>query len=190
LALIRPAVLDAAFRWREMIAAIVVGLMGLWMMWLGGYLLVPVGGIVLAFGASWAVTALRRMRFVQDVFAPGMVEVDEGQIGYLGPTMGGYVALPDLVELRLMTMQGRRLWRLKQADGQTLLIPVDAAGADRLFDAFASLPGMDTAALVAALGAPPVTGQGGLPALRHDDNPAQTPAMKVIWRRQAALARA
>ena len=33
----------------------------------------------------------------------------------------------------------------------SLLIPVEAAGAERLFDAFAALPGMDTAALVAAV---------------------------------------
>ena len=59
---------------------------------------------------------------------PGVVEVDEGQVGYLGPTFGGYVALPDLVELRLIAIRGQRLWRLKQADGQALLIPVAAAG--------------------------------------------------------------
>jgi hypothetical protein len=41
---------------------------------------------------------------------------------------------------------------LKQSDGQALLIPVSAAGADRLFDAFASLPGMDSQALVTAAG--------------------------------------
>ena len=51
----------------------------------------------------------------------------------------------------MIRLRGNRLWRLKQADGQALLIPVAAAGADRLFDAFATLPGMDTQALVAAL---------------------------------------
>jgi hypothetical protein len=187
--MIRAEVLATAHRWREMIAAGAVGACGLWLVWLGGYLLLPVGLAVLAFAATWAVTALRRMRFVQAVLAPGMVEVVEGQVGYLGPTLGGYVSLPDLVELRLVTMQGRRLWRLKQADGQTLLIPVDAAGAERLFDAFGSLPGMDMAALVAAVDTPQVAGQGGLPALRGD-LPPQSPAMQVIWRRQAALAQA
>jgi hypothetical protein len=187
--MIRGEIVDAAYRLREVIAAGAVGLFGLWLIWLGGYLLLPVGIVVLALATVWAVTALRRIRFAQDIMAPGMVEVDEGQIGYLGPALGGYVALPDLVELRLVTMQGRRLWRLKQADGQTLLIPVDAAGADRLFDAFGSLPGMDLAALVVALESPQVAGQGGLPTLRGDV-PTQTPAMQVIWRRQAALAQA
>ena len=74
-----------------------------------------------------------------------------------GPVTGGAVSLPDLVELRLMTLRGRRLWRLKQSDGQALLIPVEARGADALFDAFAALPGLDTGDLVAAL-------QGGAPA--------------------------
>lgn len=187
--MIRAEVARAAYRWREVLAAGGVGLIGLWLIWLGGYLLLPVGIGVLAFGTTWAVTALRRMRFVQDVMAPGMVEVIEGQIGYLGPASGGYVAVPDLVELRLVALQGRRLWRLKQEDGQALLIPVDAAGADRLFEAFASLPGMDMAALVAAVDKPQVAGQGGLPALRGDA-PAETPAMQLIWRRQAALVRA
>ena len=51
---------------------------------------------------------------------------------------------------------------MKQADGQALLIPVDATGADKLFDAFASLPGMNTLALVAALDAKPSTGSTAL----------------------------
>jgi hypothetical protein len=186
--MIRREVIDAADRWREVIAAGMVAAFGLWLVWLGGYVLLPLGLGVVAFAAVWAVTALRRMRFVQDILAPGMVEVIEGQIGYLGPTLGGYMSLPDLVELRLVRMRGRRLWRLKQADGQTLLIPVDAAGADRLFDAFGSLPGMDMAALVAAVDTPQVAGQAGLPALRGDAVPAQTPTIQIIWRRQTALA--
>ena len=43
------------------------------------------------------------------------------------------------------------MWRLRQHDGQALLIPVSAMGAERLFDAFAALPGMDTGVLVAAV---------------------------------------
>ena len=188
--MIRVEVTDSAWRWREVIAAGVFGTFGLWLVWLGGFLLGPLGALVLVLAAFWGVTAWRRVRFTQDVAAPGMVEVDEGQVGYLGPSFGGYVALPDLVELRLVTMQGRRMWRLKQADGQALMIPVDAAGAERLFDAFASLPGMDTAALVAAVETTQAAGQAeqaGLPVLRGDA-PAPTPAILVIWRRQAALA--
>ena len=186
--MIRPEVTDAAWRWREVIAAGGLGAFGLWLIWLGGFLLGPLGALVLVLAAFWGVTAWRRMRFAQGVAAPGVVEVDEGQVGYLGPSFGGYVALPDLIELRLVTMYGRRLWRLKQADGQALLIPVDATGAERLFDAFGSLPGMDMAALLAALEKPLAAGRVGLPVLRGEATVPDA-AMRVLWRRQTALSR-
>lgn len=153
---IRAEVLDGVARRRELILGCILAGLGLWVAAQGGYLLVPAGLALSALGVGWAVLALRRLRFAQGLDAPGLdgpglVEVDEGQIGYLGPGAGGYVSLVDLVEVRLLRLRGRRVWRLKQADGQALLIPVDAAGADRLFDAFASLPGMDTLALIAHL---------------------------------------
>jgi hypothetical protein len=166
--MIRPELRDWLWQRSEVFAALVPSALGLWLMWLGGWVLLPLGGLLVVLGAALGLSALRRLRFAQGVLAPGMVEVVEGQVGYLGPAFGGYVALPDLTELRLVTIHRRRLWRLKQADGQALLVPVDAVGAERLFDAFASLPGMDTALLVAVLGAPP---------------PTSANESRVIWRR-------
>ncbi len=181
--MIRPEVLQVIFRGREVLWAVAVIGAGLWLIWLGGYVLVPLGAATGLLGAGMALLAWRRLRFHQAVDAPGIVEVDEAQVGYLGPASGGFVSLAELVELRLITVQNRRLWRLKQADGQALLIPVEAEGADALFDAFASLPGMDTAALVAALD----------PNLPNAPNPTapnppapQTNALRVIWRRKGA----
>jgi len=157
--MLRPEVTAALTRHREVIAGLILAALGLWVATRGGYLLPASGAALAVLGTGWAVNARRRLRFDQGPDGPGVVELDEGQVGYLGPAGGGYVSLVDLVELRLLALRGRRMWRLKQADGQALLIPVDAAGADRLFDAFASLPGMNTATLVAALQtAPP---QGG-----------------------------
>lgn len=150
-------------RWREVIAAGLVAGAGLWLALLGGYLLVPVGGAVVLLAAGWALIALRRTRFLRGIAAPGVVEVDEGQIGYYGPTFGGFVALADLAELRLADFHGARAWRLKTHDGQVLLIPADAAGAERLFDAFAALPGIDMARVTAALD----HGQATLPLWRR-----------------------
>ena len=179
---IRPELIAQIRRARELIwsAGVVAG--GGWLIWQGGYLLTPVGSAVMLLGAALGVMAFRRMRFAQDIDAPGVVEVDEGQIGYLGPTVGGYVSLPELAELRLITMRGRRLWRLKQTDGQTILIPVDAAGADRLFDAFASLPGMDSGALVAALGRLDPAQEGETLPVTN----TTIPEMRLIWRRRGA----
>lgn len=174
--MIRPEVTALAQRYREMIAAAIPAVLGLWLVRLGGLLLAPIGTVMIALSVAWAVMAWRRIRFAQPTEAPGVVEVDEAQIGYLGPTSGGFVSIVELVELRLLTLRGRRLWRLKQADGQALLIPVDAAGAERLFDVFASLPGMDSGALVAAL-----TPDRATP----DHNGALTLAgeTRTIWRR-------
>jgi hypothetical protein len=137
--------------WREVIAATGAGAAGLWLMALGGWLLVPVGLAVLVLAAGWAVIALRRLRFHRAVGAPGVVEVDEGQIGYFGPNFGGFLPIADLSELRLTDRDGVQQWRLKTHDAQVLLIPVAATGADRLFDVFATLPGIDMAAVTTAL---------------------------------------
>lgn len=180
--MVRPALWQAAYRGREVILGGLLAGVGAWIASRGGYLLLPLGLCVASLGLVWAVTAWRRMRFAQGVAAPGVVEIDEGQIGYLGPEAGGYIAIPDMTELRLVEMRGRRLWQLRQNDGQALLIPVDATGADRLFDAFASLPGMDTAALVAALAPPPAN-------VRR--SPALASVSKTLWRRpgRGAVAR-
>lgn len=175
--MIRPEVQAKLGRWREVIYAALMITAGLWIAHLGGLILIPGGLALAALGLGWAVTALRRLRFSREVGAPGIVEVDEGQVGYLAPSAGGFVALADLVELRLLGLRGRWLWRLKQADGQALLIPVDAAGAERLYDAFASLPGIDMGAAAAALDAAP-GGDGTALTLAQES--------RLIWRRPAA----
>ena len=98
--MIRPELIAQIRRAREVMwsAAVVAG--GGWLIWLGGYLLTPVGSAVMLLGAALGVMAFRRMRFAQEIDAPGVVEVDEGQIGYLGPQTGGYVSIPELTELR------------------------------------------------------------------------------------------
>ena len=174
MALIRPEVTDLIWRAREVVWASLVAGLGVWLISLGGYLLIPLGALIGGIGLVLTVTAVRRMRFAQSVAAPGLVELDEAQVGYMGPEVGGYLSLNELVELRLLSLRGRRVWRLKQADGQALLIPVDAKGAERLFDAFANLPGMDTSTLVAALGQPALPTDGAITLA------AET---RVIWRR-------
>ena len=172
---IRPEITDAVVRYREALGAGLVVLVGLWLMALGGYVLVPLGAIVAAIGAILTLTAFRRARFAQTVAAPGVVELDERQVSYLAPELGGFISLDELVEIRLLSMRGRRMWRLKQSDGQALLIPVDAEGAQKLFDVFTSLPGMDTAELVLALH----------PSSPRKANLTLAAETRVIWRKQS-----
>ena len=179
--LIRPAAAATLRRFSEVLIALALAGLGFWLMALGGWLLGPLGGVTIVLCLAWAVQALRRVRFHQPARFPGVVEVDEAQVGYYAPETGGYVSLDDLAELRMVRLRGNRFWRLKQSDGQALLVPVDAAGSDRLYDAFAALPGMDTQALVAALEDATPAGSP-LPVTAESIGP-------VIWRRPAAARR-
>ncbi|MGL4279265.1 MAG: hypothetical protein ACRCS0_02775 [Albidovulum sp.] len=149
--LIRPAMQRHIRRWSEVGAAVVVALLGGALMRAGGYLLFPTGAALTLLALGWALMAFRRLSFQREVSAPGVVEIVEGQVGYFGPTFGGFIALADLTELRLAEFQGTQQWRLRTSGGEVLLIPTEASGAEKLFDAFATLPGIDMAALASAL---------------------------------------
>ena len=171
--MIRPEVSAALWRWREVIATLGLGAVGMALMLGGGWVRLALGGALAVLAAALAINAVRRMRFGQGGGGPGIVEVDEARISYFGPQGGGFVSVVELSELRLVTLAGRRHWRLKQMDGQALLIPVEASGAERLFDAFASLPGIAGSDLVAALQAADVQALGPV-IWRHPALPALT----------------
>lgn len=149
---VRPEVAEGFTRWREVIAAGGVVALGLWFALQLGYVLPALGLLLMLVGLGWGAVALRRLQFQQAGEAPGIVRVTEAQVAYMGPRIGGFVGLPDLAEIRLLSYRGRRVWKLRASTGEALHIPVEADGADALFDAFAGLPGIDMAALVAALG--------------------------------------
>lgn len=172
--MIRPETAATLHRWREVIGASALGAAGLYIASLGGLVLVPLGLALTALAAALGLQALRRLRFARDPSGPGMVEVDEAQITYLSALGGGAVSLRELSEIRLVTRRGHRYWHLRQTDGTSLPVPVDAAGADALFDAFSTLPGLDTGALVAAL-APATTATASQPALDG--------LSRIIWQR-------
>ncbi|MDV7142693.1 hypothetical protein R3X27_08360 [Tropicimonas sp. TH_r6] len=152
MSLIRPELARTLTRWREALVALAVALFGLWLVGLGGPIMLVLGGLVTAMGLLMAVFAWRRQRFRLEIDAPGVVSIDEGRITYLGPIVGGAVALAELVEIDVIDLPGpRRCWRLRQADNQMLLVPLAAAGAEALYDHLAALPGMESRALMSAL---------------------------------------
>jgi hypothetical protein len=149
---VRPEITAGLVRWREVLATGGVVALGLWLASQPGYVLPALGVILIVTGLGWGAVAMRRLRFHQSGEAPGIIRVTEAQIAYMGPRIGGYIGLPDLTEVHLLSYRGRRVWKLRAAAGEALHIPVEADGADALFDAFSGLPGMDMGALVAALG--------------------------------------
>lgn len=152
--MIRPELRAHLTRQREAYVAALALAASLWIGTRGGWVLAALGLCLAALAAGWLVLALRRARFARPVSDPGVVDLDEGRIGYWGiggGMLGGTMALEDLVEIRLLLLKDSQFWRLKSRDGQALLVPVAAVGSEKLFDAFAGLPGIDMGAMAAAL---------------------------------------
>ncbi len=175
--MISTAALAQIRRWWEVAVVAAIAALGAYWASLGGLILLPLGLGLMALCLPLGLSAYRRQRFAQGIAAAGVIEVVEGELRFFAPEdsahpagMGGFINLPDLVELRLVHLDHHRFWRLKSGDGQALLIPVDAAGNAALFDVFAALPQMDSAALVHALNAQPATGT----------------ATQTLWRRPNA----
>lgn len=150
---VRPEIAAGLHRWREVLTGVAVAGAGGWLAGLGGWFFLGLGVAVGIAGLGLAWTGLRRLRFRATRPAPGVVRMVEGQIAYFGPETGGFAALTEVEALRLEPGPQGPVWVLIQPDGP-LQIPVGAEGADRLFDWFAALPGIDMSALHAALGTP------------------------------------
>lgn len=152
MSLIRPEALATILRWRELLGGLAIAAGGLWVMSWGGAFYLGLGGLIVVTGLGLAWAAAWRLRFHVDGAAPGVVQVDEGQIAYLAPRDGGFVALSELTSVDLVfDATGARHWRLSQSGYPTVTIPAAAKGAEALFDAFVSLPGARPGHILAAL---------------------------------------
>ncbi len=139
-------------QWREVAIGGLVAATGIWVFSFGGLFFQALGVLVVLLGAALAVIGLYHMRFAMRDDVSGIVEVLEGQITYLSPTGGGFVALSELSRIRhVIDDQDRPFWLLSQRDASDLAVPVYAAGADALFDVFVSLPGAEAKEFLTAL---------------------------------------
>lgn len=148
--MIRPGAMAALRRWREALIGAAVAGFGLWVGLVSYGYVTWIGGALVLLGLALVVTGIQRGRFRTGAGGVGVVRVTEGQIGYFGPFTGGAVALSEIRRLALDVGPGTApAWRLSQHGQPDLLIPLDAEGADALFDIFAALPGIRTTRLVA-----------------------------------------
>ena len=168
--LIRPEVARAL---RPFLLPAIMVAVGVWLMRLGGYLLTPLGLLLLAGAAALAVVEWRRRQLGATArHGPGVVELSEGVLRYWSAgDLGGEIAVRDLVEIRLLIVNGRPHWRLRSSGNEALLVPADAWDAELLADAFATLPGIDLGALAHA---------------RRTATRPGMPAMQVLWRRPSS----
>jgi hypothetical protein len=149
--LVRPQARAALWRWREVAASGALAALGLWWVLAGLGIVFWLGWVLIAAAGAVAVAGIQRARFRGGGGGgPGVVAVDEGLIAYFGPQTGGAVALSEITALAIEPGPPRR-WRLSQPGQPDLAIPLDAEGAEALFDAFAALPGLRAGALLAAM---------------------------------------
>lgn len=146
---LRPEAAAMLLRWREVIAAACVAALGLWIAASPGPVVQGFGYVLAGVAAFALIPATRRARFVGTGQGPGIVRVVEGRILYMGPHHGGAVSLAELTALTLRRDHAGAVWVMSEAE-QVLEVPVDAAGADALFDAFTTLPGLGAQRLLAA----------------------------------------
>ncbi len=153
---VRPEVAGWLRRWGEGFAAAAIFLLGLWLLYRGfsqyNWMSQAIGAILTLGGGLVFLAVAQRIRFYTADHGLGVVEVTERQITYLAYENGASVDLAALTRLELRTsLNHGRTWVLKQSEGPTIFIPTSAEGAEKLFDAFNTLPGFDPAHLVAAL---------------------------------------
>jgi len=161
--MIRPEARKALLRWGETLAATAV--VGLGLYWaLGSFGFVQwVGWVVVVVGVAMLWSAVQRARFAARGDGPGVVQIVEGEIRYFGPRGGGFAAIDAIIALSLSA--DNAYWLVEADDGQILAIPRAAAGAEALFDTFASLPGLEMERLLRVLAQ------------------AHAPRAQIIWQR-------
>lgn len=148
----RPEALAALSRWREALSGTALAVLGVWIMVRNGGFYFGGGVLIALFGVGLMFTGLRHALFQSDQSAPGIVEVVEGRITYLGPLLGGTVALEDVRAITYrLTKGGEAFWRFDSLDAQPLIIPAGAQGVEKLLDVCTALPRLDPGRMVRAV---------------------------------------
>jgi len=162
--MIRPEAMAQIMRWREIIVAIMLASLGTYWALRGAPIMQYIGGIVIGLAVLLAIVGFQRARFRQKGGGIGFIQVSEARITYFGPLTGGTIALPELIKISYDHKSLPAHWVLHDEIGQSLFIPANAQGTESLFDAFASLDGFQTEAMLRTIN-----------TSSHD--------VSVIWRR-------
>lgn len=142
---LRPEVRALAWRYRDMLLGLILLALGLFWGLRSFGILQWIGYGLAAFGTIWAVAGVQLARFRQDGEGPGVVQIRERRLAYFGPLEGGVMDVDDLTMLEIDPgSYPAPSWVLSGVGGQRIAIPINAAGADDLFDVFAALPGIRT----------------------------------------------
>jgi hypothetical protein len=153
---VRPEAAGAIRRWAEPAAAAGLALLtgGFGLRWTGqGGTLGWIALAAAALALFWLRAAVLGALAARPVTGAGLVVLREGEIGYMGPNLGGFVDLDTLsrVEIYRVTPGHDPVWRLVGPEGAALTIPATAEGAGHLPEALSALPGFSDLAAVGIL---------------------------------------
>ena len=152
MAFFRPEVKEAFSRFRDAIAGVAVSLLGVYWALNASGILSIVGTSLAVAGALLVFAGIQRGRFRSGTGGPGVVSVDEGQVTYYGPIEGGSVVISELEKVEFdATARPRAEWVLHDPHIGVLRIPINAEGAEALFDVFSTLDGIQTEKMLAAM---------------------------------------
>lgn len=147
---VRPEARAEIWRWREVIfGLLVVALAAYWFTGHGLLHWVSYPAAIAGIALIWI--GVPRARFRGPGGGPGVVQIVERRVSYFGPLTGGMIDLNELSALALDATAHPPHWELTVIGEPPLHIPVSAQGADALFDAFQSLPKLNTGKLVGVL---------------------------------------
>ena len=166
---LRPEAAAMLSRWREPLVSGLVIVLGIWLILRPGPVVAGFGWIVAALGGVSLFASIRRVRFKGAGDGPGVVDLVEGRVTYMGPFYGGAVSADDISEVAFKRARdGKGYWMLNHSEG-VLVIPASAKGAERLFDLFTAMPDVSAAVALAAI-------------------EKQSHGTTVVWTREARVA--
>jgi hypothetical protein len=153
---VRPEAAGAIRRWAEPAAAGALAALtgGFGIRWAGeGGALGWIALAAAALALFWLRAAVLGALAARPVTGAGLVVLREGEVGYMGPQLGGFLELDGLVRVEIYIIAPGRdpVWRLVGPEGAALTIPATAEGADHLPEALTALPGFSDMAAVGAL---------------------------------------
>lgn len=152
---IRPEAQQTMMRFREVLVGVALDLLGLFLILTGRGLAVWIG-VAICIGASVLILAgVQRARFRKGAGGAGVVSVVEGAVSYFGPLTGGVISIREMKRLTFDPRQTPPHWVLEQTGHEPLYIPMNAEGAEALFDAFEGLNGINTQHMLRVMNDPP-----------------------------------
>ncbi len=149
--MIRPELREHIWKWRDVLLGLAIAVLGAWWSSTAHGAVAFLGYAAVILGVVFMIGGWQKVRFRAEGQGPGVLQVVERRLAYLGPLDGGTIEMDDLTRLELDGSSSPPVWILSAPGGQILHIPINAAGSDLLFDLFASLPDIKTEEMLAEL---------------------------------------